>query len=171
MNPQDYNGQPYQGQPYQGQGYNGQPYQGQGYNGQPYQGQGYNGQPNQGQGPYYQQNAGQTPYGANPYGGNPMYGMGQQNQPMPMRPDNNMVWAILSTLCCCLPFGIVSIVYAAKVNGLYNSGQFQAAYKAASDAKKWALISAVCGLALNIIYFVYLMAVGGTAALSSLQYA
>ena len=25
---------------------------------------------------------------------------------------SNLVWAILSTLCCCLPLGIVSIVYA-----------------------------------------------------------
>ena len=30
---------------------------------------------------------------------------------------NNMVWAILTTLFCCLPFGIVSIVYAAQVDG------------------------------------------------------
>ena len=30
---------------------------------------------------------------------------------------NNLVWAILTTLFCCLPAGIVSIVYAAQVNG------------------------------------------------------
>lgn len=32
--------------------------------------------------------------------------------------DNNMIWAILCTLFCCLPFGIVSIINAAKVDGL-----------------------------------------------------
>ena len=30
---------------------------------------------------------------------------------------NNLVWAILTTLFCCLPLGIVSIVHAAKVDG------------------------------------------------------
>ena len=29
---------------------------------------------------------------------------------------NHLVWAILVTIFCCLPFGIVSIVYAAQVN-------------------------------------------------------
>ena len=31
---------------------------------------------------------------------------------------NHLVWAILATLFCCLPTGIVSIIHAAKVNGL-----------------------------------------------------
>ena len=30
----------------------------------------------------------------------------------PVRPDNYLVVAILTTICCCMPFGIVSIVYA-----------------------------------------------------------
>ena len=30
---------------------------------------------------------------------------------------NNLVWAILATLFCCLPGGIVAIVYAARVDG------------------------------------------------------
>src|SRR4051794_27850110 len=32
------------------------------------------------------------------------------------KPDSPLAWAIASTLCCCLPFGIVAIVYAAQVN-------------------------------------------------------
>ena len=48
----------------------------------------------------------------------PSYG-GVPGQPMGAPPPNNLVWAILSTLFCCLPLGIVSIVYAAQVNGKY----------------------------------------------------
>lgn len=46
---------------------------------------------------------------------------------MPPKPENYLVWAILSTVCCCLPFGLVSIVYAAKVDSLYTSKQYEAA--------------------------------------------
>ena len=43
------------------------------------------------------------------------------------KPDNYLVWAILSTLFCCLPLGIASIVFAAQVDGKYNSGDYAGA--------------------------------------------
>ena len=57
-----------------------------------------------------------------------------------------IVWSILSTLCCCLPAGIVSIVYASQVNSLLSVGAFQQAKKAAGAAKIWALISCFLGI-------------------------
>ena len=79
---------------------------------------------------------------------------------IPAKPDNTMLWAILSTVCCCLPFGIVSIVYAAKVNGLYLAKQYDAANQAAEQAKKWAIISAATSVVVNIIYFIIYACVG-----------
>ena len=35
------------------------------------------------------------------------------------KPDNFLPWAIVSTVLCCLPFGIVAIVYASKVDTLW----------------------------------------------------
>ncbi|PJK09385.1 hypothetical protein CO610_03575 [Lysobacteraceae bacterium NML95-0200] len=67
---------------------------------------------------------------------------------------NNLIWAILSTLFCCLPLGIVSIVHAAKVDGLVAAGDYAAAQQASDNAKKWAMISAGVGIALILIYFV-----------------
>ena len=58
-------------------------------------------------------------------------------------PDNHMIWAILCTLFCCLPLGIVSIINAAKVDSLYRTGDYEGAYKAAEDAKKYALWGAI----------------------------
>lgn len=69
------------------------------------------------------------------------------------KPDNNMVWAILCTLFCCLPLGVVSIVYAAKVDGLYRSGDYAGAQAAADDAKKYAQYGAICGIIAGVIYF------------------
>lgn len=53
------------------------------------------------------------------------------------KPNNFLVWAILSTLFCCLPFGIVSIVYASKVDGLWYAGEYAEAQSAASKARTW----------------------------------
>ena len=36
----------------------------------------------------------------------------QVSTPMPPKPDNNLVLAIICTICCCLPLGIVGIVKA-----------------------------------------------------------
>ena len=73
------------------------------------------------------------------------------------KPDNNLVWAILSTLFCCLPFGIVAIVYAAKVDGLWNSGDQDGARDAAEKAKKYSLWGAILGGAFALIYFILLI--------------
>ena len=69
-------------------------------------------------------------------------------------PDNYLVWAILCTLLCCLPFGIVSIVKATQVEKLWLAGDKMGARKASDDAKKWAIISAVVGAVGYIIYFI-----------------
>lgn len=61
-----------------------------------------------------------------------------------------LVWAILSTVCCCLPFGIVSIVYAAKVNSLVASGAYADAEEAARQAVKWAWIAFGFGIVVQI---------------------
>ena len=77
-------------------------------------------------------------------------------------PDNYLVWAILSTICCCLPFGIVSIVYSVKVNDLFRQGLVNEAQQAADNAKKWAIISAVSSVVISLIYVV--VAVVGAAS-------
>jgi hypothetical protein len=60
-------------------------------------------------------------------------------------PENYLVWAILCTVLCCLPFGIVSIVYSTKVSGLWSQGRYAEAQAAADNAKKWAIIGAIVG--------------------------
>ncbi|QUR65966.1 CD225/dispanin family protein [Mycobacterium spongiae] len=69
-------------------------------------------------------------------------------------PDNYLVWAILVTVLCCLPFGIVSIVYSTKVSGLWAQGRFAEAQTASANAKKWAIIGAITGVVLAVIALV-----------------
>ena len=68
------------------------------------------------------------------------------------KPDNYLVWAILSTVLCCLPFGIVSIIYSTKVDNLWTLGNKAQAIEAANNAKKWAIIGAISGAVVGIIY-------------------
>ena len=73
------------------------------------------------------------------------YGTSESLGPLPEMP-NHLVWAILVTIFCCLPFGIVSIVYAAQVNGKVAAGNIDAARLASDNAKMWAWISFGVGL-------------------------
>ena len=59
---------------------------------------------------------------------------------------NHLVWAILVTIFCCVPTGIVSIVYAAQVNGMLNAGDYEGARRASDSARTWAIVSVALGL-------------------------
>lgn len=78
-----------------------------------------------------------------------------QNRP---RPQNYLVFAILTTVLCCLPAGVVSIVYAAKVNGLYAEGKYDEAESASKNAKTWAIVSAAVAAVGLILYFLFFAA-------------
>lgn len=67
-------------------------------------------------------------------------------------PPNYLVWAILATIFCCLPFGIVSIVYAAQVNSKWQSGDHEGARLSSKNARLWAIISLITGLAGAVIW-------------------
>lgn len=61
----------------------------------------------------------------------------------PAMPPTNFVWAILSTLFCCLPLGIISIVYASKVESLYHQARYDEARDASHKAKMYAICAAI----------------------------
>lgn len=76
---------------------------------------------------------------------------------------NYLAQAILVTLFCCLPFGVVAIVYAAQVNGKLSAGAIQEATEASKNARTWCWVSFWVGLGIGIIYF-FIAIVGGLAS-------
>ena len=76
--------------------------------------------------------------------------------PPPARPNvpNYLVQSILATLFCCLPFGIVAIVYAAQVNTKLAGGDTAGALTASANAKKWCWASVFGWVAVVIVYVV-----------------
>ena len=81
--------------------------------------------------------------------------------------SNNLVWAILSTLFCCLPLGIVSIVYAAQVNGKLAAGDVAGARESADKAKKWAIWSALAWVVMIVLYLVFVVLLGVAGGMSN----
>ena len=77
------------------------------------------------------------------------------------KPDNYLVFAIISTVLCCLPLGIVSIIHSTKVDNLWNAGQHTEARTASNQAKQFAIYSAIAAAIVWIIYFGLLAAGGG----------
>ena len=103
----------------------------------------------------------------------PGYGPQQPYGARPPMPATYLVWAILATLLCCMPFGIVSIVKASQVSSLYSQGRYQEAVAASEAAKKWAIWSAVAGVVISIIVIVLqIVGIGllGTAALAGSEF-
>ena len=78
---------------------------------------------------------------------------------------NHLVWAILTTLFCCPPLGIVSLINAAKVNSLITGGDYAGARAASDAARKWAIASAVAG---PVLFVLYLLFAGGMGVMANL---
>ncbi|MBA4608706.1 CD225/dispanin family protein [Aeromicrobium sp. Marseille-Q0843] len=86
-------------------------------------------------------------------------------------PPNNLVWAILTTIFCCLPLGVVSIVYAAQVNGKFAAGDLAGAQESSRKAKQWAIWSVIAFFVALVIYLIVIFLVvanGDTTSTSSL---
>jgi ABC-type Fe3+ transport system permease subunit len=66
-------------------------------------------------------------------------------------PPNYLVWAILTTVFCCLPFGIVSLIYAAQVNSKWASGDIEGAKLSSKNARTWAWVAFAVGIALALV--------------------
>ena len=82
------------------------------------------------------------------------------------KPDNFLVWSILSTVLCCVPLGIVAIIYSSKVDNLWSAGNYSEAEEAAKKAKTFTLVGAGISLFFWIIYII-LIATGVVAGVFS----
>jgi hypothetical protein len=66
---------------------------------------------------------------------------------------NYLVQAILVTIFCWLPFGIVAIVYAAQVNGKLAIDDRAGAMRTSASAKTWCWVSFGIGAGLGVLWF------------------
>lgn len=73
---------------------------------------------------------------------------GEPNYRRPLMPpgQDHLVFAVLSTLCCCLFTGIPAIVYAAQARAMYRDGNIAGGERAARTAMNWIIASVVLAL-------------------------
>jgi len=101
------------------------------------------------QGGEVQQVQQQTHQPMNQYGQQPMNQYGQQQ--MPPCPKTYLVESILVTIFCCVVFGVLAIVKAAKVSSAYSAGNYDEALEASEAAKKWVTWGFICGIIVCIL--------------------
>jgi hypothetical protein len=73
-----------------------------------------------------------------------------------------MIPAILSTIFCCIPLGVVSIIFAAQVNSKIAAGDIAGAMESSKKAKMFMFIAIGGGLLVwicSIILWVFVIAV------------
>ena len=89
----------------------------------------------------------------------PVYG--QQPPEIPTR----LVQAILVTLFCCQPFGIVAIVYAAMASSKVSAGDYYGAMECSRKATTWCWAAFWLGLIPMLLYAGFMIVVGTAGAL------
>ena|ERR1041384_8259420 len=80
--------------------------------------------------------------------------------------SNYLIPAIISAICC-LPLGVVAIIFAAQVNGKVATGDMDGALNASRKAKMFSYIAIGLGLALWICYFIFGAGIVGLSILSN----
>ncbi|MEP0814838.1 MAG: CD225/dispanin family protein [bacterium] len=115
--------------------------------------------------------AGSAPYSQPPETGRPQYSQppeaqrthaqphphaggyyGGQGAPPP-QVKNWLVEAIIATICCCVPLGVVSIIFAAQVNTKLAQGDYAGAVSSSNNARLFFILALVLGLIANIAAF------------------
>ena len=81
----------------------------------------------------------------------------EQISQKPQRPNNNLALAIISTIACCMPLGIVSIIYSTKVNTEYDKGNYEGAEAASKSAKTWGIAAIATGVVAIVLYIIFMV--------------
>ncbi|MDE6246975.1 MAG: phosphoribosylglycinamide formyltransferase [Muribaculaceae bacterium] len=71
---------------------------------------------------------------------------------MPAMPSTYLVWSVIMTVLCCLPAGIVAIIFSTQVSSKYYAGDIEGAKKASDRAQIWIIVAFVIGVLFNTLY-------------------
>lgn len=91
-------------------------------------------------------------------------GANQSQAPVPP-PNSYLALAIITTILCCMPLGIVSIVHASRVESLYRLGDIAGATYNSQQARKWAFCGIGFSVAFWVLYFIFCVCLGMASAL------
>lgn len=78
---------------------------------------------------------------------------------IPPMPNTWLIASILATLFCCVPLGLVGVVKAARVETLWRAGKYEEAGQTSAEARKWTIITLICGIIILVLYYMFIGAV------------
>lgn len=73
----------------------------------------------------------------------------EEQHPMP---KTYLIWAVIMTVICCLPAGIIAIIFSSQVSSRYYAGDLAGAEKASERAQIWIIVAFVLGVMTNTLY-------------------
>jgi len=98
-----------------------------------------------------------------PAGGQPAYAAGAYGGAGGAKIDTWLWQSIVATLLCCLPAGVVGIIFASKSQSAAAVGDIAGAQRAAKTARTWTLVAVSAAVLTIVGYIVFIVAVGATA--------
>ncbi|MFA4986017.1 MAG: CD225/dispanin family protein [Candidatus Brocadiia bacterium] len=70
---------------------------------------------------------------------------------MAVEVNSHLAWAILVTILCCVPFGVVAIVYSTNADRAAMQGNLEFARASAKKAMMWLRLGLIAGLTIWIV--------------------
>lgn len=87
------------------------------------------------------------------------YHAAAQSPDSPKMPPAYLVWSVVMTVLCCLPAGVVAIIYSSKVSSRFYAGDIEGANRASERAQIWIIVSFVLGVLSNTLYLPLALAI------------
>ncbi|XP_071951175.1 uncharacterized protein [Antedon mediterranea] len=75
------------------------------------------------------------------------------------RPNNYLLSAILVTLFCCCPFGLIGIIYSVDSRTMFRLGDDASAASSAKRARYWTICALVTGIIVITVFIIFVVAV------------
>ncbi|XP_072182423.1 transmembrane protein 233-like [Diadema setosum] len=78
----------------------------------------------------------------------------RNTEPMP---NDHLLLAIMVTIFCCLPLGIVALIKSIQVKDKYKEGDIAGSVEASKSTKRWSIAGVIIGIIMLVVCIVMLI--------------